>query len=154
MLNTSNNIVENNINLLTCYNNVDIDFRQKNGYVIKSNDTPEDELISLSYKDKLNAYIESFKNNFNIYIIENDSENDIKPIKINENYRPLTIEMLTPNKVKFNNGLFNPNFVNIFNFKLNDSISDRIGLDTLYGNTCISSIDSIMNYYSNKIISD
>ena len=59
-----------------------------------------------------------------------------------------------PNKVKFNNGLFNPNFVDIFNFELNDTISEKIGIDTLYGNTCVSSIGSIKNYYSNKVIAN
>lgn len=147
--------IENDITLLgTYYENIDADFRQKNGYVIKRNDTPMDELISTTYNDKLNAYIDSFKSDFNMYIIESDVEENIQPIKINENYKPLTIELLLPNKVKFNNGLFNPNFVNIFNFELNDNISDRIGIDTLYGNTQISSISSIMNYYSNKVLAN
>ena len=148
------NTITNDINLLTkYYDGISVDFRQKNGYVIKHNDTPIDEIESITYENKLNNYIKSFNNNLDIYIIENDST-DVQPIKIINDYKPLTIEMIKPNKVKFNNGLFNPNFVNIFNFELNDIISEKIGIDTLYGNTHISYIDSIKKYYSNKVIAN
>jgi len=50
--------------------------------------------------------------------------------------------------------LFNPNFIDIFNFKLHDEISDVLDIDTLYGNTLVSSIDSIKNYYYNKVINE
>jgi len=36
-----------------------------------------DELISTTYNDKLNAYIDSFKSDFNMYIIESDVEENI-----------------------------------------------------------------------------
>lgn len=147
--------INNNISkLVNYYFDINSDFRQKNKYVIKKNDTPVDEIIGKSYADKLNDYIESFNNNFDIYIIENETNlnESIEPIRITNDYKPLTIEITKPNKVKYNNGLFNPNFVNIFEFKLNDNISNRIGLDTLYGNTCVSSINSIKNYYNNKVI--
>ena len=148
------NTIKCDINLLSKYYfDVNVDFRQKNGYVIKHNDTPIDEMESITYENKLNDYINSFNSNLNIHIIENDNT-EVQTIKITKDYKPLTIEMIKPNKVKFNNGLFNPSFINIFDFKLNDTISEKIGLDTLYGNTCVSSINSIKNYYSNKVIAN
>lgn len=128
------------------------DFTNKNGYIVESNDTDIDNIIMPSYEDKLNEYIKSFNNDFNIYIIEKDANESNAPIRNTQEYTPLTIQLSKPNKVKYNNGLFNPNFIDIFNFEINDEISDRIGLDTLYGNTCVSSINSIKNYYSNKIL--
>ena len=157
--NVSNHIIENNLQLLTNYYlNSDFDIREKNNYLIKQNTIAPEHLKAISYSDKINAYIESFNNNINMYIIDNEIGDDtsnnttIEHIKITNNYKPLTIEMITPNMVKYNNGLFNPNFVDVFNFELNDNISDRIGMDTLYGNTCITSINSLKSYYYNKVL--
>ena len=35
---------------------------------------------------------------------------------------------------------------------MNDPISEKLNIDTLYGNTQISSVNSIINYYNNKVI--
>lgn len=129
-----------------------VDFRQKNGYTIKSNKTSPTEQIAETDEEKLNNYINSFNNNVNMYIIENNSDEIPAPIKINNTYKPLTIQIMKPNQIKYNNGLFNPNFIDIFNFELHDPISDILNLDTLYGNTLISSVDSIKNYYYNKVL--
>jgi len=110
------------------------------------------EQIAETDEEKLNNYINSFNNNVNMYIIENNSDEIPAPIKINNTYKPLTIQIMKPNQIKYNNGLFNPNFIDIFNFELHDPISDILNLDTLYGNTLISSVDSIKNYYYNKVL--
>jgi len=135
------------------YGNANIDFRDKNGYIIKTTNVDPNEVLALPDKEKLQQYIKSFNSNYDIYIIEKQSDGTIpEPIKINNNYKPLTIDILIPNRVKYNNGLFNPNFIDIFNFELNDPISEILNIDTLYGNTLISSIDSIKNYYNNKVL--
>lgn len=154
---SSNNtsIIKGYDNFVESYIDTRLDFRQKNGYIIKSNETPAEEQEVITDEEKLNAYIESFNNNIDLYIIEQGNTGEIpNPIEINDNYRPLTIQLIHPNKIKYNNGLFNPNFIDIFNFKLHDEISDVLDIDTLYGNTLVSSIDSIKNYYYNKVINE
>lgn len=140
-------------NFVNIYGNINLDFRDKNRYVIKTSSSIDlNDIPVISDKEKQQQYIKSFNSNYNIYIIEQNSKEIPEPIQINDDYKPLTIDILTPNKIKFNNGLFNPNFVEIFNFELNDPISEKLNIDTLYGNTLISSIDSIKNYYSNKVL--
>lgn len=160
--NLQSNLVESELEIISGFDNiaqkyigVAQDFRQKNTYVIKSNNTSESEQIALSYSEKIENYINSFNNSeYDVYIIENESNEMPTPIHIGEIYKPLNIEIIKPNKVKYNNGLFDPNFVNIFDFSINDPISERIGIDTLYGNTLLNSINSIKNYYSNKVLSE
>jgi len=96
---------------------------------------PENQRI-ISDKEKITNFINSFGSNYDIYIIEDGNNNTIpEPIKITDGYKPLTIQISIPEQIKFNNGLFDPNFVDIFNFNLNDSISDILDIDTLYANT-------------------
>lgn len=138
-------------NFVDTYSDVNLDFRNKNSYIIKSSNNTVNSL--LSDKEKQQKYIKSFNSNYNVYIIEQNTDGLMPvPIIINDNYKPLTIDIITPNKVKYNNGLFNPNFVEIFNFELTDPISEILNIDTLYGNTLISSINSIRKYYSNKVL--
>jgi hypothetical protein len=95
---------------------------------------PEKQRI-ISGKEKLNRFIETFNSNYDIYIIEDGNNNVPTPIKITDNYKPLSIQISIPEQIKFNNGLFDPNFIDIFNFNLNDPISDVLDIDTLYANT-------------------
>ena len=146
-------IVHGYDNFVNLYGNINLDFRNKNGYIIKSSDAEVNNLNQLTDAEKQQQYIKSFDSNYIIYIIDQNSEGTIPtPILINDNYRLLTIDIIVPNKVKYNNGFFNPNFVEIFKFELNDPISKKLNIDTLYGNTLISSIDSIKKYYSNKVL--
>lgn len=70
-----------------------------------------------------------------------------KEFNINNEYRPLDIQLSIPNKIKYNQGLFDPNFVEIFKFAIADPIQDDIDLDTLYANTLIENIETIPNYF-------
>lgn len=139
-------------NIVDKYQGEEYDFRQKTGYVVKMNTTAPEKQRIISGKEKLNRFIETFNSNYDIYIIEDGNNNVPKPIKITDSYKPLSIQISIPEQIKFNNGLFDPNFVDIFNFNLNDPISDVLDIDTLYANTQISSIKSIINYYNNKVI--
>lgn len=140
-------------NIIDKYQYMEFDFRQKEGYVVKMNKTNPGNQVVTSGKEKITNFINSFDSNYDIYIIEDGNNNTIQdPIKITNIYKPLTIQTSIPDQIKFNNGLFDPNFVDIFNFNLNDPISEKLNIDTLYGNTQISSINSIINYYNNKVI--
>jgi len=71
---TDNTIYNSAYDLLAQkYRNVDIDFRQKNGYIVKENNVSNTELASIPYDEKLNNYVSSFNGNYKIYIIENDT---------------------------------------------------------------------------------
>jgi hypothetical protein len=95
---------------------------------------PEKQPI-ITGKEKLNRFIETFNSNYDIYIIEDGNNIVPEPIKITDSYKPLSIQISIPEQIKFNNGLFDPNFIDIFNFNLNDPISDVLDIDTLYANT-------------------
>ena len=122
-------------NIVDKYQDEEYDFRQKTGYVVKMNTTAPEKQRIISGKEKLNRFIETFNSNYDIYIIEDGNNNVPEPIKITDSYKPLSIQISIPEQIKFNNGLFDPNFVDIFNFNLNDPISDVLDIDTLYANT-------------------
>lgn len=143
-----------------------IDFRQKHTYEVFSKNINDNDTIS--YIDRLENYIKSFDtNNIDMYIIHKDS---VETYNINDTYKPIIISISIPEridiqtnatnesyttsylKIKYNQGLFNPVFTDIFNFSINDNISSLIGIDTLYGNTQVTSIKKLTNYYCNKII--
>lgn len=134
-------------NMVNTYMNVLQDYRAHNTYFVKNNDNIDD--VEDSYQDMQDEFINSFDANIKLYIINNDS---IKTININDNYKPLTLSISTPVRIKYNQGYFDPNFVDIFSFVINDEISDDINLDTLYANTQVSYISSLRNYYYNKIL--
>lgn len=146
---TFNNKLSNDaINeMITTYADSIQDYRQKNTYVIKNNDNSEQS--EKTYADVLNEFIESFSANMTLTII---STNETTTININDNYKPITLNISTPIRVKYNQGFFSPFFVDIFTFVINDDISDTIDLDTLYANTQVTYIASLRNYYYNKIL--
>jgi len=89
----------------------------------------------MSYTEKLDAYMESFNADLDLKIIK-DSE--CLEYAINETYKPMTLTMQKPNKIKFNHGIFDPNFIDVFSFDMNDEIEYVLDIDTLYANTHVS----------------
>lgn len=124
-----------------------IDFRTKHTYALcKDRQT----VNTLTASDKLNRYISSIENaDVDMYFI---SANSTTKLQITDSYKPLIITLSKPNNIKYNYGLFNVAFNDIFEFESQDSISSSLGLDTLYANTCIKSINSIPSYYYWKIM--
>jgi hypothetical protein len=55
------------------------------------------------------------------------------------------------NKIKYQYGYFEPDFYDIFNFNIDDIVIDKLGIDSIHGNTCVSNINRISNYF-NKIM--
>ena len=135
-------------NMIDTYVDTIQDYRQHNTYFIKNNDNIEE--TTESYKDILAKFINSFTQNIKLSVITADAENKI--FNISEKYQPLSLTLSIPNRIKYNQGYFNPDFVDIFTFVVNDDISDVINLDTLYANTQVSYISSLRNYYYNKIL--
>lgn len=129
------------------------DYRQHNMYMVKyATEDLQNLDKNISNDIKLDLYANTFMCGDLDVFITSKKENDYTEFSINENYRPLTIDVTRPNKIKFNQGLFDINFVDVFDFEINDTISQEIGLDTLYGNTQIKSINSLPNYFQNKIL--
>ena len=134
-------------NYINAFNKTTVDNRQKNTYILKN--TVDNSNQILNYKDKLVKYINSYNySNINLYIISDS----LTTISINDSYRPLTLSLSIPNKIKYNQGLFNPKFNDVFMFDIQDPISDDIDMDTLSANTKVVSINSLANYYYNKIV--
>lgn len=144
--------IGNNFNDIYSMNN--IDYRDKHTYMLKYSKY-KDSITAA--KDKMDVYKQSFMNNaIKIYIINSGQSagNNYNIIDINNDYQPITLNVTSPNKIKYNYGLFDINFVDIFDFEISDKISDELDLDTLYANTYIKDIKSLPNYYYNKIMDD
>ncbi|WQJ53594.1 MAG: hypothetical protein [Wendovervirus sonii] len=140
-------IYDSSLNILyERYKDTVFDTRMKNTYVVKNNTA---QIPVKTYNDKINEYIESFKNDIDLHIINGEK---CQTFHINNDYKPLILSMQTPNKVKFNHGLFDPNFIDIFNFDINDNISEILNIDTLYANTHATNIKPVKNVYYNKIM--
>jgi len=132
-------------NIYERYNDTLVDFRDKAAYIVKKESTP----LTRTYTQKINDYIDSFDADMELNIING---NECQTFHINDSYRPMTLTMQIPNQIKFNQGLFGPNFVDIFKFELFDGIGDILDLDTLQANTKVKSINPIRNMYYNKIM--
>ena len=133
-------------NIYSFFNNYDINFRQKNTYVLQKQ---MNEYKQYSYKDKLLKYKESFENkDMDMYIIDNRG---YSKISITDTYQPIKLS-LNISYTKYNHGIFSPSFKPIFEFSTNDDISSKIGMDCLLANTHISNINSIKNYTCNKVV--
>lgn len=157
--------LSSNNSISKIFNKETSDFRQKNTYIIELSNYQPNTVVS--YIDKLNDYIKSFDNqDIDLYIINHDSyktynlNNDYKPIEPILSIPPqVDIQTVANNgqytdrflKIKYNQGLFNPAFEDIFEFNIKDDISEKIGLDTTYANTEVKNIKKIKNYFCNKI---
>lgn len=157
--------LSSNNSISKIFNKETSDFRQKNTYIIELSNYQPNTVVS--YIDKLNDYIKSFDNqDIDLYIINHDSyetynlNNDYKPIELILSIPPQVDMQTVANngqytdrflKIKYNQGLFNPAFEDIFEFNIKDDISEKIGLDTTYANTEVKNIKKIKNYFCNKI---
>ena len=134
-------------NLYEFFNNYDINFRQKNTYILQKK---QNDKVEYSYKDKISMYKESFENkNIDMYIINENGT--YSKISINDEYQPINISLQT-SYTKFNHGIFNPSFKKVFEFSTTDNISNIINMDCLLANTQVEKINSIQNYTCNKIV--
>lgn len=109
----------------------------------------EEEQTMKSASEKLNDYISTFTDNYTCYIINNKY---CETVMINENYKPLSVSLTIPNKIKYNFGYFNPMCNEIINYDANDyELTDILNMSMLLGNTKISSVNRLLSYTGNKV---
>jgi len=125
------------------------DYRKKDAYILDYDDNIHP---AYTINDMMEKYIESFEDaDMDMYILSNDAES-YKLIEVNAGYRPVILNIERPIRIKFNQGLFDPEFVDIVDFEVNDIVSKKIDIDTLYANTQIREVKGIPMYYYNKIL--
>ena len=103
-------------------------------------------------REKMERYITTVNDNVDIYIIP--INNDVKYIKNTTEYNPLLFQLTIPNRIKFNYGWFTPNMNNMFDFYVNDELSDILDVDLLQSNTKFRNINLLQNYTGNKVFND
>lgn len=104
------------------------------------------------YENFIDAFIDSFNNDFKIYI-KNDS--GVIEIEQSETYQPLNIKVSRPKNIKYNYGYFSPKFVDMIHFDLNETdLVELCHTDFNSCNTSFDSIDSIKNLYASKIFNE
>lgn len=122
--------------------------RQQESFVIKEigdGNTKDDRTV----EQRLGEYIDSMSGNWNGYIIYNGEVTDIV---ISENYRPLSITMKRPNRIKYNFGYFMPRFYDIIRFVTNDfDLGHATDMSLLLANTKVKEVNRVNTYTGNKI---
>lgn len=109
-------------------------------------------LVKETNYEKLKRYIKSVNDNMDIYIITKDS--GVRYIKNTEYYNPLIFKLSIPNMIKYNQGWFTPNTINMVEFSVDDKLTDILHIDLLQANTNVTNIHSIQNYTGNKVYDD
>lgn len=118
----------------------------REAYIIHNTFTSKDETDA----EIMQEYMKSWSNNINIYMISSQT----KIIKTSDTYKPIVITTEMPIRVKYNQGLFMPNFKDMLTFQNHDDISKRIHIDTVGAHTSLEGINRLDRYYYNKIMRD
>ena len=71
---------------------------------------------------------------------------------IDKDYKPVEITVSKPNRIKFNQGFFNPLFKDVITFDINDGTVKET--DLLLSNTKVKEVYNIQNYPCNKVFSN
>lgn len=136
-------------NLNLAYDNLDQTNRSSRSYIVNT------EIESQNESDneiRLDDYIATFGNTYDCYII---NDGNCETIKITDTYKPLSITLTVPDRIKYNFGYFKPMTRDIVHFTTNDyELSDTLGISMLLSNTKVSSIDKIQTYTGNKVFNE
>lgn len=129
----------------------------KNYYIPKSylnmlQDYIEVLLVSESHQKKLERYTKSITDDMDIHIITID--NGVKHIYNTLTYNPLMFKLTIPNMIKYNQGWFTPNTINMVSFSVDDELSNALDIDLIQANTNITDINYIANYPGSKVFDD
>lgn len=102
-------------------------------------------------KNLYDLYRDSLTADMNIYIMSPGSET--KVINMTKSYKPLSIDILEPNYIKYNNGYYIPKMYDVVKFatREDDRISNICKNNFLLGNTRFESVSPILNYVCNKV---
>ena len=105
---------------------------------------------SSSYENLITRYVNSIKNNDMIIYLKTNN-NTI--IETNKNYEPLSITAVYNQNVKYITDFYNPNFIDIIDFDINedDELIKDLKINLIMSNTSVSNVNRIKNYYGHKI---
>lgn len=132
------------------YDNFDQVYRDTYSFII--NDIMKEEHKQDASDVQLNDYISTFTSVYDCYII---NKGNCETIKINDSYKPISISMSLPNKIKYNFGYFKPMMKDLIEFETNDyRLSETIGMSMLLSNTKVSAVKKILSYTGNKVFND
>lgn len=109
-------------------------------------------IVGESHYKKLQRYTTSINDEIDIHIITVD--NGVKHIYNTETYNPLMFKLTIPNMIKYNQGWFTPNMINMVDFSVDDKLSEILDVDLIQANTDITGINYIRNYPGNKVFDD
>ena len=134
------------------YKNIKDIFYTNSGRSIRSYIVTKDIDNILEFKTKetlLKQYMDTFTDTYTCYIINNKF---CETVNINDKYKPLSVQLTIPNKIKYNFGYFNPAFNEMVHYVANDyELSDVLNMSMLLANTKVSSVDRILSYTGNKV---
>lgn len=160
---SGNYIVSDYIVSKTKINPIDKIVSEKTSYIINpkykedsymNSNISESEKYDLMIKD----YIQSMSaDNMILYIkTKNHSQIAIHTIEQSKDYMPILLTATTPANIKYNVDFYNPNFINMIDFNLNESddIIKLTGMNCIFANTSFKDIKKIKNYYGFKIFND
>ena len=123
--------------------------RVSESFIIKAGNTSDTDSSETDIKERMRKYIESVEGDLMCYIIYNG---DVDTINVTEKYRPLSVTMQLPQRIKYNFGYFRPRMYDIFTFSSDDlDLSDASGMNLLLANTKIDSVSRIKTYSGNKV---
>lgn len=126
---------------------------------ISENDFTSYTDTSVSRADIFDNMIQDYENtmspdNFNVYVKMKDNEDvSVFSFETSIGYTPFSINCSTPKKVKYNIDFYNPDFIDIINFDLNEEneIIEKTKMNFVLANTHFKKINPIKNYYGYKI---
>ena len=125
--------------------------REPESYIVDTydTDTGDGDTESLDGSKRLKRYARSISGDIVCYIIKNRTVNEFY---ITDNYRPLSITMQRPARIKYNFGYFMPRFYDIVTFHTNDySLGVSTGMNMLLANTSVKRLERLNTYTGNKV---
>ena len=117
------------------------------------------EELGLSDYSKFDIMIEDFLKSFSednlvIYVKKMEgSEISVTKIETSENYNPVKITATHPSNVKYNIDFYNPGFIDLVSFDINENkdLIEKTKTNFVMSNTSFKDISKINNYYGYKV---
>lgn len=97
------------------------------------------------------------EDNFIIYIKKmSGSEVNVTKIETSESYTPISVSATYPTNVKYNIDFYNPKFINMIEFDMNEKqdLISKTKTNFILSNTSFKSISRIKNYYGYKVFNN
>jgi len=119
---------------------------------------PSAEDIAPGWDGLMDGYIKSMDpDNFTVYIKHLEGKGvSTSRFETSEDWSPMTIRAWRPSAVKFANDFFNPAYIDVMSFDLNetDEIIRATGVNFTLANTSFRSVSPLRGYYGRKVLPD